>query len=86
MDKNTRAEELAGILLGGQGWNNYQFWEAHQLLRSTPDREMTRSLLKLLALWDGVESDRIACGEHEGTSPELEAHLEALWPVQSLST
>lgn len=80
MDKNTRAEALVGILLS-EGWNNSQFWEAHQLLRSTPDREMTRPLIRLLALWGDVEGDRIARGEHEGTSPELEAHLEALWPV-----
>ena len=85
MDKNTRAEALAGILLS-EGWNNSQFWEAHQLLRSTPDREMTRPLIRLLALWGDVEGDRIACGEHEGPSPELEAHIEALWPVQSLTT
>jgi hypothetical protein len=82
MDKNTRAEALIGILLS-EGWNNSQFWEANQLLRSTPDREMTRPLINLLGLWGDVEGDRIACGEHEGPNPELEMYLDALWPVQS---
>jgi hypothetical protein len=82
MDKNTRAEALIGILLS-EGWNNSQFWEANQLLRSTPDAEMTRPLISLLGLWGDVEGDRIDCGEHVGPSAELERHLEALWPVQS---
>lgn len=81
MDKNTRAEALVGILLS-EGWNNSQFWEAHQLLRSTPDRKMTRPLIRLLTLWGVLLEHRVACGEHDAPSPELETHLNVLWPVQ----
>jgi len=80
--KDARAKELVDIL-DKEGWTNLQFWESHQLLHSTPDRLMTQPLIVLLARWFTIEGDRIACGEHEPTTPEMEAWLMERWPVQS---
>lgn len=78
--KLNRAAELLS-LLRSNGWTNRDFWEAHILLASTPDRLMDGHLTNLLFTWGDIEGDRIACGEHFPCPPELEAELTAKWPV-----
>lgn len=77
--KNTRALELLAALRYG-GWNNAEFWEAQQLLRTTAGRDMTEAMDNLLFRWCDEEERRINSGTHEGCGPELEAEITAKWP------
>ena len=78
--KNARALELLAALRYG-GWNNPEFWEANQILRSVSSADMTDVMIRLLTAWTDIECDRIACGEHDPCSPELDAVITAQWPV-----
>lgn len=76
-DKINRAKEL----LASQDWDNYQFWEAKQLLSATPDCEMGRVMVQLLIRWTDQEENRIASGSNKNLSDEEYALLDKKWPI-----
>ena len=81
--KTLRAAELI-TTLRTQGWSDSQFWEAKQLLDSVSDNECSEddAFINLLFVWGDIESDRIACGEHEKCENLLGAELDAKWPIR----
>ena len=81
--KTLRATELL-TTLHTVGWTNAQFWEAKQLMDSVSYNEGSNddAFINLLFVWSDVESDRIACGEHDKCDDLLAAELDAKWPVR----
>ena len=79
--KILRANELLSTL-HTTGWTNAQFWEANQILSSVPSNDYPEELVNLLFAWGDIESDRIACGEHDGCDEQLDAELQAKWPIR----
>ena len=82
--KTLRAAELL-TTLRAEGWTNAQFWEAKQLMDSVSYREGSDddAFISLLFAWEDIESDRIACGEHDLLERErLAAELDAKWPIR----
>lgn len=81
--KTLRATELL-TTLRTVGWTNAQFWEAKQLMDSVSYNEGSNddAFINLLFVWSDVESDRIACGEHDKCDDLLAAELDAKWPVR----
>ena len=81
--KTLRAAELL-TTLRAEGWTNAQFWEAKQLMDSVSYREGSDddAFISLLFAWGDIESDRIACGEHDKCDDLLAAELDAKWPIR----
>jgi hypothetical protein len=81
--KICRAAELL-TSLRTEGWTNAQFWEAKQLMDSVSYSEGSddEAFVSLLFAWSDIESDRIACGEHDGCDDLLASELDAKWPIR----
>jgi hypothetical protein len=75
--KLSRVREL----LAANDWNNSQFWEANQILRTISSHDMEKEVVDLLFKWCSVEEDRIFSGSHEGCDAELNDELHRKWPI-----